>query len=212
MIWSPMSVLPLSATMSAKLAPSGNRDRGVGLAGVFVADVFHEQQDEDVVLVLAGIHAAAQFVAAGPEGGIEFGFLEGHPLLRSVRGGGLVGAPRLGGGGGFGSLRGGGAFSCLAVSSPARAPGEQPRRRGRPPPGSGLFVGGGFGKEVRCGSAGALSNLGGLDTTPRREPTPKRARFETTGQSPSGLRAGWSRTAEIGRPTAPAGGAKSLIR
>ena len=56
----------------------GNGDRCVGLAGVFVADVFDEQQDEDVVLVLAGIHAAAQFVAARPEGGIEFGFLEGH--------------------------------------------------------------------------------------------------------------------------------------
>ncbi len=39
-------------------------DRRVGLAGVFVADVFDEQQDEDVVLVLAGIHAAAQLVAA----------------------------------------------------------------------------------------------------------------------------------------------------
>ena len=64
LIWSPMSVLPLSATMSLKLAPVGNGDRGVGHAGVLVADVFDEQQDEDVVLVLAGIHAAAQFVAA----------------------------------------------------------------------------------------------------------------------------------------------------
>ena len=69
-----MSGLPLSATMSLKLAPFGNRDRRVGHAGVFVADVFDEEQDEDVVLVLAGIHAAAQFVATGPEGGVEFGF------------------------------------------------------------------------------------------------------------------------------------------
>ena len=67
--------------MSLKLAPVRNRDRRVGLAGVFVADVFDEQQDEDVVLVLAGIHAAAQFVAAWPEGGVEFGFLEGHFLF-----------------------------------------------------------------------------------------------------------------------------------
>jgi hypothetical protein len=44
-----------------------NGDRRVGLAGELVADVFHEQQDEDVILVLAGIHAAAQFVATGPE-------------------------------------------------------------------------------------------------------------------------------------------------
>ena len=43
-------------------------DRRVGLAGVLVADVLHEQQHEDVVLVLAGIHAAAQFVAALPRG------------------------------------------------------------------------------------------------------------------------------------------------
>ena len=64
--------------MSSKLAPVGNRDRRVGLAGVLVADVLDEQQDEDVVLVLAGVHAAAQLVAAGPEGGVEFGFLDGH--------------------------------------------------------------------------------------------------------------------------------------
>ena len=85
LIWSPMSDLPLSATMSLKLAPVRDGDRRVGLAGVLVADVLDEQQDEDVVLVLAGIHAAAQLVAAGPEGGVEFGFLEGHDLVLSFR-------------------------------------------------------------------------------------------------------------------------------
>jgi hypothetical protein len=35
-------------------------DRRIWHAGVFVADIFDEQQDEDVVLVLTGIHAAAQ--------------------------------------------------------------------------------------------------------------------------------------------------------
>ena len=80
LIWSPMSVLPLSATMSAKLAPSGMVIGAYGCAGVFVADVLDEQQDEDVVLVLAGVHAAAQLVAACPEGGVEFGFLEGHAV------------------------------------------------------------------------------------------------------------------------------------
>ena len=64
--------------MSLKLAPFGMVIGGEGLAGVLVADVLDEQQDEDVVLVLAGVHAAAQFVAARPEGGVEFGFLEGH--------------------------------------------------------------------------------------------------------------------------------------
>src|SRR5208283_784694 len=41
-------------------------DWGVGHASVFVTYVLDKQQDEDVVLVLAGIHAAAKFVAAGP--------------------------------------------------------------------------------------------------------------------------------------------------
>ena len=35
---------------------------------VFVGDVFDEQHEEDVILVLGSIHAAAQFVARGPEG------------------------------------------------------------------------------------------------------------------------------------------------
>ena len=66
--------------MSLKLAPVGNGDRRVGHAGVFVADVLDEQQDQDVVLVLAGIHAAAQFVAARPEGAVEFGLLDRHAV------------------------------------------------------------------------------------------------------------------------------------
>ena len=39
-----------------------------GQVSVLVADVLDEQHEQDVVLVLAGIHAAAQFIAAGPEG------------------------------------------------------------------------------------------------------------------------------------------------
>ena len=60
------------------------RSGALGIAGVFVGDVFHEQQDQDVVLVLRGIHAAAQFVAGLPEGRIEFRFLEGHGGLLLV--------------------------------------------------------------------------------------------------------------------------------
>ena len=56
----------------------GNRNGREGLTGVFVTDVLHEQQHEDVILVLAGVHTAAEFVAAGPEGRIEFGFFECH--------------------------------------------------------------------------------------------------------------------------------------
>jgi hypothetical protein len=50
-----------------KLAPGGMVMGREGLAGVLVADVLDEQQDEDVVLVLAGIHAAAKLIAARPE-------------------------------------------------------------------------------------------------------------------------------------------------
>jgi hypothetical protein len=70
--------LPLESDHVFEAGPFGDGNWRVGLAGVFVADVLDEQQDEDVILVLAGIHAAAQFIAARPEGGIEFGFLDGH--------------------------------------------------------------------------------------------------------------------------------------
>jgi len=56
----------------------GDGDWRVGNARVLVADVFDEQQNENVVLVLAGVHAATQFVAGLPEGGVEFGFFDSH--------------------------------------------------------------------------------------------------------------------------------------
>ena len=62
-------------------AALGHVEQVVLLAGRLVGDVLHEQQDEDVVLVLRGVHAAAQFVATCPEGGVEFGFLDGHASL-----------------------------------------------------------------------------------------------------------------------------------
>ncbi len=37
-----------------------------------------------IILVLGGVHAAAELVAGLPEGGVEFGFLEGHGI-RSER-------------------------------------------------------------------------------------------------------------------------------
>lgn len=42
-------------------------DRRKRLPGVFVADVFDEQHHQHIILVLAGIHAAAQFIAARPQ-------------------------------------------------------------------------------------------------------------------------------------------------
>jgi hypothetical protein len=43
-----------------------------------LTDVFDEEQDEDVVLVLRGVHAASQLIAGRPEGGVKFGFFDGH--------------------------------------------------------------------------------------------------------------------------------------
>ena len=48
------------------------------LSGLSVfATTCHKAQQ---VLVLAGIPAAAQFIARGPEGGVEVGFLDGHVI------------------------------------------------------------------------------------------------------------------------------------
>jgi hypothetical protein len=49
--------------------------------------VFEEEQDGHVVLVLAGVQAAAQIVAEGSNTAVEFGFLESHSVTRvgSVR-------------------------------------------------------------------------------------------------------------------------------
>ena len=44
----------------------------VFLAAVFVGNIFHEQQDQDVIFVLRGIHSPAQLIAAFPERAIEF--------------------------------------------------------------------------------------------------------------------------------------------
>ena len=47
-----------------------------------VRHIFHEQQDEDVILVLRGVHATAQFIAALPKGRVKFGFFYRHKLPR----------------------------------------------------------------------------------------------------------------------------------
>ena len=64
-----------------------DRDRRgeVAAVAVLVGDVLDEQHEQDVVLVLAGIHAAAQLIAGGPERGVEVGFLDGHDLAVSLR-------------------------------------------------------------------------------------------------------------------------------
>ena len=68
-------------------AAGGHGDERVRIAGVAVRDVLHEQQGEDVVLVLRGVHAAAQLVAAPPEGRVDLRFPEGHAPPRRIIGG-----------------------------------------------------------------------------------------------------------------------------
>ena len=64
--------LALEGDQVREAGPVGDRDRREKLPGELVADVLDEEQDEDVVLVLAGVHPAAELVAARPEGGVEF--------------------------------------------------------------------------------------------------------------------------------------------
>ena len=60
-----------------------------GLPGVLVADVFDGEEDEDLVFVLGGVHAAAKFIATGPERAVEFRFFEGHFCGGGVDGSGV---------------------------------------------------------------------------------------------------------------------------
>ena len=55
-----------------------DRDRRERLPRVLVADVLDEQQNQDVILVLAGIHPPAQLVAALPERRIQLRLLQRH--------------------------------------------------------------------------------------------------------------------------------------
>ena len=65
----------------------GDRDRRgeVAAVAVLVGDVFDEQHEQDVVLVLAGVHAATQLIAGSPDGGVEVGFLDGHDSLPATQ-------------------------------------------------------------------------------------------------------------------------------
>ncbi len=59
-----------------------HKDRSEALARVLVRDVLDEEQREDVVLVLRGVHAPAQLVARFPERRVELRFLERHGQLQ----------------------------------------------------------------------------------------------------------------------------------
>lgn len=51
---------------------------------IFVGHVLDEQHEQDIVLVLTGVHAAAQFVAGSPERRVEVRFLNRHLLCFEV--------------------------------------------------------------------------------------------------------------------------------
>ena len=51
----------------SETAAFGHIGQCVLLPGVFVGHIFHKQEDENVILVLRGINATAQFIADLPE-------------------------------------------------------------------------------------------------------------------------------------------------
>ena len=110
MIWvlilSPMSGFACEGDHVGEAGAFGDDDgRGevVGV-GVFVGDVFDEEHEEDVVFVLTGVHAAAEFIAGGPEGGVEVGFRDGHGLEGGLREGVGEGGSGAGGSVGYGGV------------------------------------------------------------------------------------------------------------
>jgi len=72
--------LTLESNHVLEATPGWNDDRGGEVVGVavLVGDVFDEQHEQNIVLVLAGIHAATQFITGSPEGRVKVRFLNGH--------------------------------------------------------------------------------------------------------------------------------------
>jgi hypothetical protein len=83
-IWTPLALGLVALTLEGhhifETGPrwDGDRRGEVVRIPVFVEDIFDEQHEQDVVLVLAGIHTPAEFIAGGPEGGVEIRFFDGY--------------------------------------------------------------------------------------------------------------------------------------
>ena len=60
-------------------------DKRARCPGIFIRDIFHKQQRQDVVFILRGIHPAAELVAALPEGGIKLRFFKCHVVSFQTR-------------------------------------------------------------------------------------------------------------------------------
>ena len=68
------SRLALQGDHGFEIGLIGDDDGCVGSACVLVADILDEEQLEDLVLVLAGVHTSAELITARSEGAIEFPF------------------------------------------------------------------------------------------------------------------------------------------
>lgn len=79
--------LALQSNHIRKTCAFRHSDWRVGDTCVLVTDIFDEEERQHVILLLARIHAATEFVAAGPKRAVEFGFFQGHrqPLLAMLR-------------------------------------------------------------------------------------------------------------------------------
>jgi hypothetical protein len=60
--------------MSSKLEPGGMVVGAYFTPAYLSLTYFVNKRDEDVVLILAGVHAATKFIATGPKRRVEFGF------------------------------------------------------------------------------------------------------------------------------------------
>ena len=67
-----------------KPAARGHVQQHVLLARVLVGDIFNKQLHQDIILVLGGVHAAPQLIAAFPQGAVQFRFFQGHCKLSCV--------------------------------------------------------------------------------------------------------------------------------
>ena len=67
---SPISLSPLAEHVIERAA-FRDVDQAISVGLCLIGDVLHKQQRQDVVLLLTGVHAAAQFIAGIPERAIE---------------------------------------------------------------------------------------------------------------------------------------------
>ena len=73
--------IALQRNQIIEAATFGNRNIGIFYALKLVRNIFHEQQGQDIVFILRGVHAAPQFIAARPKRTVQLIFLYCHVRL-----------------------------------------------------------------------------------------------------------------------------------